>query len=278
MDNLFLKISDFFAFHNVGISAVPFEKCRIINERKRANCQIQQIESVITLYVPYSIIPNKASNISVYARPKDYHLFFSRFFSQACDFLKSLFPDHSFTGYADNSFIDERHAAVISGLGVYGKNGTVITKEYGSYVFLGEIVTDLPFSFLKPLLKNKNMSFDTCIKCGACISVCPMKKGEIQECLSSVTQKKGELSVGELNAMKKYGTVWGCDICQNVCPMNKGKKTSTVPFFNTDVIERLTKEDIEAMSDDDFSKRAFAWRGRKIILRNLELIEDNKND
>ena len=94
-------------------------------------------------------------------------------------------------------------------------------------------------------------------------------------CLSAVTQKKGELSAEESALILRYGSAWGCDICAAVCPYTKKAiaegNTTPVEFFKTDRIANLTTNMVKAMDKETFRARAFAWRGRKTILRNLEI-------
>ena len=91
------------------------------------------------------------------------------------------------------------------------------------------------------------------------------------ECLSAITQKKGELSEHERHLMLENNTVWGCDICQNVCPYTKNAEYTKIPFFEKEIITTLTQELVEGMSDEEFSSRAFSWRGRGVLIRNLKI-------
>ena len=97
------------------------------------------------------------------------------------------------------------------------------------------------------------------------------------ECLSAVTQKKGLLTTEEEAYLKKYGYAWGCDICQLACPMTKAALTSGVQtpiaFFHEDRIPVLTKKRLSDMDEEEFRRRAFSWRGREPLLRNLDIFE-----
>jgi epoxyqueuosine reductase len=120
-----------------------------------------------------------------------------------------------------------------------------------------------------------------CIKCGLCKTKCInnaiVEKGVIKEkCLSEITQKKVDLSSSEEALVKKSGCIWGCDICQTVCPMNRDTEITPVPFFREEVMYVLGAKEVEEMPEEHFKQRAFSFRGRKTILRNLKLYEENK--
>ena len=105
---------------------------------------------------------------------------------------------------------------------------------------------------------------------------------KIGVCLSALTQKKGELNEEDANVIKKHGSVWGCDICQEVCPhtiraIDSGTIYTYIDFFKQDVISTLTKEILDSMSEEDFKRRAYSWRGRPTIDRNLSLFDTEKN-
>jgi epoxyqueuosine reductase len=211
-------------------------------------------------------------NISAYAVAKDYHLYFKNLTSKLLTVLSEQFSHHRFAAFADHSPIDERMAAAAAGLGILGRHGLLITEKYSSYVFIGEIITDaiMDCQIYKPTY---------CENCGACLMACPMAKKETDVCLSALTQKKGTLSETEKALILKYGSVWGCDICQQVCPhTQKALKSHSIetpiPFFNEQSIPCLSSGIVEEMSDETFSERAYSWRGRETIIRNLKLAEE----
>ena len=83
----------------------------------------------------------------------------------------------------------------------------------------------------------------------------------------------------EIEAIKKYGSAWGCDICQEICPYTlhakrQGTIYTEVEFFKKDLIPQLTSEILNAMTDEDFSCRAYSWRGRGVIERNLDIMKN----
>ncbi len=228
--------------------------------------------SVFLFAVPYytTECAHVARNISAYAVSRDYHRFFAELFADILPVLREKFPTHRFAGFTDHSPIAEVEAAVRAGLGYYGKNHLFLTDAYSSYVFLGEIITDAVTC--APAKEPRS-----CIGCGACLRACPVG-GDVSRCLSALTQKKGELTNEEKRAILASDTAWGCDICQEVCPvtrkaLNTGSIFSSIPYFSEHAIAHLSAETVREMSDEDFTARAYAWRGRNTILRNLELLE-----
>ena len=227
-------------------------------------------KSIIVACFPY-LLPEKnyaKSNVSKYAVVTDYHDVASTRLERACGELKKLFPANSFVPFADNSPIPEVRAALAAGLGVLGKNSLLITEKYGSFVFLGEIVTDLE-------LDAKETPPVHCIGCGRCVSRCPSQAiGEngidSQKCLSAITQKKGSLTEKETELMINCGCVWGCDICQDICPMNKTAAATQIEEFLADPVPLLSAE-------MPLEGRAYAWRGRKVIERNLSIFNQGEN-
>ena len=93
-------------------------------------------------YLSYASFTAQNRNISAYAVPKDYHLYFRQLSERLMPALANAFPNNKFASFADRSPIDECDAAAKAGIGVVGKNHMLITQEYSSYVFLGEIITD----------------------------------------------------------------------------------------------------------------------------------------
>lgn len=227
--------------------------------------------SVIVYLLPY--YGGECQNISRYSASLDYHIAASEIGEAVISDLRRSFPDMKGAAFGDHSPIDERHAALISGLGVLGDNGLIINEKYGSYVFIGDIVTDISPELLgarEPVVPAR------CEGCGACKAACPtgILRGEGDACLSAITQKKGELSEAERALMIKCGTAWGCDICQEFCPHNFCPKITPVEFFKNDRIDRLTKECLSEMTEAELRKRAFGWRGRGVLERNLEVLSE----
>lgn len=168
---------------------------------------------------------------------------------------------YNIKGFSDHSPIDEVNAAAKAGLGIIGENGLLINKTYGSYVFIGEVFTDLDVGELS------SCEIIRCNGCGACYKNCPSH----DICLSALTQKKGILTSDEKKLLKQGGYIWGCDICQNVCPNNREIKSTPIEYFQKDRLPYLNIETIENMNGDEFNQRAFSWRKREVIIRNINI-------
>ena len=263
------EIADFFCNNGIEYSAaVSYSDCREISHDIMARSGFVP-KSVIVYLIPYYV--SKPKNLSAYAASLDYHLFIKEFSDRLIGFLKDLYPDNNFIGYGDHSPIDERHAALIGGLGIIGDSGLFINREYGTYVFIADIVCDLSPDELGAV----NLPISGCSHCGRCRAACPtgILRGEGYDCLSAITQKKGELSEEEIRLMREYDTVWGCDVCQSVCPHNTVPKITPIEFFHRDRIELLTSEILDSLSKTEFKSRAFGWRGRAVVIRNLKALD-----
>lgn len=260
--------------HIEHVAVLPLSECRVTLPRLLEAEGFAPV-SVILFLIPY--FGGFPENLSAYAAAEDYHLFVRELYERLSPGLSEIYPDYHFRMYADHSPIDERHATVRAGLGVFGKNGLLLTEKYSSFQFIGEILTDAPAELLGGY---SLFPLSSCVGCGKCLAACPtgVLRDEGTDCLSAVTQRKGELSEDETTLMRRCHTVWGCDECQRVCPyteraINGGTIYTSIPFFRENRIERLTSTALAEMDENTFRRRAFAWRGRGVIERNTILLE-----
>ncbi len=272
MNGLNDEIVKIFDHENIEyVSACPYELCRVVNLRAEQRIGFMP-KSVIVFAVPY-FTGVCEGNISMYARSEDYHIYFKELFMRVIPKLESVFCGKRFKGFADSSPIDEVHAAATASLGVSGENSLLITEKYSSFVFLGEIFTDAE---LPDVSEKRSFELRECEKCGECKRKCPAKNG--RKCLSSVTQEKGVLNEDEKKYIAEYGSAWGCDLCQLSCPhtkrMIKEGDVTPIRFFYENRIERLSVQRLAEMSDDELSRRAYAWRKRETTKRNLKILEE----
>jgi len=222
-------------------------------------------QGVITVLFPYNLGDEKyrTGNISRYACVADYHTVAMNILNELCTQLRNEWQDEEFEPFIDNSPIPEVYAAALSSLGKIGANGLLINETYGTWVFIGEIVTTL-------YLENSD-SVQRCENCGLCQSKCPtgaIENGKVDKskCLSDITQRKGDLTEEQRLMIKESGCVWGCDVCQLVCPHNFGVQTTCIDEFVRSFSPVADAEKLE--------NKAYGWRGKNVIERNIKLLED----
>ena len=261
-----------FQRRGLPVASAPFEQVTI-----------KPVEGAVTVLItalPYYFAPLPGQNLARFAALPDYHQYFGEMLEAIAAELSARDPSHFFKPFTDNSPVDEQKAAWISGLAVKGKNNLCITEK-GSFIFLGEIITDATISL--PVTPPEKR----CGDCRRCIDACPngalTEEGfDHQRCLAYLTQKKGELTEEEQAAIRKNGIAWGCDRCSEVCPHNAGLPTAPIALPPNQLLPRLTVKDIESMTARQFretySRRAFAWRAKATMLRNLHILEDTPNE
>ena len=124
------------------------------------------------------------------------------------------------------------------------------------------------------------LSPSDCLNCGRCQRACPQGalqpdgSVELSRCRSHITQKKGELTEWEIQQIRAGGLIWGCDICNDVCPCNREPKESPVPEFLESAVAVFDREQAEKL----LKTRAFNYRGKKTILRNIALLDEETVD
>jgi len=228
-----------------------------LEKRKDPRILFQGAQSVIS--VIYNYYPGEKQNsndtykISSYALGTDYHLVIKRKLKQIMSYISGL--DKNFLGrsFVDSAPVMDKVWAVKAGLGWIGKNSCLITRRWGSYFFVGEIITNLELDY------NTSLQKDLCGGCTRCINACPA--GAIvapyiidsAKCISYQTiENKQEIPNGLKGKMNHY--IFGCDICQQVCPWNKSAKKHTEPlFFETTVLALLNNEGWEQMTEEKFN-------------------------
>ena len=167
--------------------------------------------------------------VARYALGQDYHrVMKSRMKAYVQTLSRLLDATIAARWYVDDGPMLDRAAAFRSGLGWFGKNTNILTSSRGSWVFLGQVVTDLDLAPDQPISK-------TCGNCVLCIEACPT--GAITQpyvidnprCISHLTIENRGPIPSELRS-KMEGWVFGCDICQDVCPVNRKANPAAVPI------------------------------------------------
>ena len=234
-------------------------------------------KSAIVCLFPYYVEHKDPSNLSRYTWAKDYHLVINEYLKKLIEKLQIMNTDAQFSIHCDTSPLADRYMAYLAGLGFYGKNNCFISPKWGSYVVIGTILTTLELEPNTPLTQS-------CMGCNRCITACLGQclghdEFKFDTCKSYLTQKKGELTSEEEHIIAKTPLVFGCDVCQEVCPHNKDIPTTPIPEFQSvepyidiDELDSLTNKEFKAK----YGHRAFSWRGKKILIRNQEIIESKK--
>ena len=234
-------------------------------------------KSAIVCLFPYYVEHKDPSNLSRYTWAKDYHLVINEYLKKLIEKLQIMNTDAQFSIHCDTSPLADRYMAYLAGLGFYGKNNCFISPKWGSYVVIGTILTTLELEPDTPLTQS-------CMGCNRCITACLGQclghdEFKFDTCKSYLTQKKGELTSEEEHIIAKTPLVFGCDVCQEVCPHNKDIPTTPIPEFQSvepyidiDELDSLTNKEFKAK----YGHRAFSWRGKKILIRNQEIIESKK--
>ncbi|WP_216830762.1 tRNA epoxyqueuosine(34) reductase QueG [Alkalihalobacterium elongatum] len=201
---------------------------------------------------------------------KDYHHILREKLQLLEQFILKKVPNAHITSMVDTGELSDRAVAERAGIGWSGKNCAIITPEFGSYVYLGELITSIPFLPDTPLEEQ-------CGSCTRCIDACPtgalVQGGQLnsQKCIAYLTQTKDFLP--ERFRTKLGNRLYGCDTCQQVCPENKGKDFHIHGEMEPDPeIAKPLLLPLLSMSNREFKERfghvSGAWRGKKPIQRN----------
>lgn len=226
----------------------------------------QAAKTVLVVLFPYRFAGERPQNLSRYAAVTDYHTAAGAVLAHIVEDLRAADPEGCYEPFMDNSSLPEVRLAVAAGLGVKGDNGLFFSHTYGSFVFIGAVVTDREVGAMAYPPAE-------CLHCGACVSACPggalAGDGTVdrRRCLSDITQRKGELTPDEQMLLRRGGSAWGCDICQEVCPLNRQATIAPHACFET-VQSVLCESDLE-----DLTGKAYGWRGKAVPARNLRLLE-----
>ncbi|MFL8936605.1 tRNA epoxyqueuosine(34) reductase QueG [Rossellomorea oryzaecorticis] len=203
----------------------------------------------------------------------DYHHVLRDRLAKLEDYIVSRIPEARFKSMVDTGELVDRAVAERAGIGWSGKNCSIITPEFGSYVYLGEMVTNLPFEPDEPME-------DQCGTCNKCVDVCPtgalIEGGQLdaQKCIAFLTQTKGFLA--DEYRVKLGNRLYGCDTCQTVCPENKGKDFHFHQEMEPDPeIAKPLLKPLLTISNREFKEKyghvSGSWRGKKPIQRNAIL-------
>ena len=194
--------------------------------------------------------------VSRYAWGDDYHDVVGAKLKQLEGLIRKRFPDARTKSSVDTSAVLEKQWAVRAGLGWMGKHSNLITKEIGSWVFIGEILTNLDLEHATEIVENH------CGTCTACIDACPTDAivsdyvVDSRRCISYATiESRAPLMPDEI-AEKLDGWLYGCDICQDVCPWNRFQKgTSEKGFQPRNGESSMSLDEVLSLDEGAFAER-----------------------
>ena len=258
-----------------------FEK-GTVEERTEPARLLPEAQSIISIALAYpSRIKNQIRGTreerrGIFARASwgvDYHVVLRDRLEKLVEFIQEKVPEADTKVMVDTGELSDRAVAERAGIGFSGKNTSIITKEYGSFVYLGEVITNLPFIPDAPVT-------DSCGDCTICMDACPtgalIEGGQLnaQRCIAFLTQTKDFLPEPFRN--KIGNRIYGCDTCQQVCPWNKGVDFHIHPEFEPD--PEIAKPKLKPMLRisnrkfrETFGHLSGAWRGKKPLQRNALL-------
>ncbi len=254
--------------HNniLDFAFIDFKKLQLFDVKSKERIP-KGAKTAIACIFPYYSKEALNGNISAYSAVKDYHIIVKEKLNAVCLQLSAIYAGEQFEAFVDASPVNEVDMCLKAGLGVLGKQALLLSEKYGSFIFIGEIITTLQ-------VKTRLEEVKKCTGCNLCIKNCP--GGAISEsgvntkrCASYLTQKKGELMPEEIGIIKKAGLIWGCDMCQLVCPYNKGVR-QVHNEFSEGIVNKIERQTVQGI----YKSRAFGFKGLKILLRNFSYFEN----
>lgn len=231
-------------------------------ERADVRSLLPDAKAVIVGAVSYFVPEKPAVNptepvgqVSRYAWGLDYHRVLLSKLDALLSYLKALLGDWvNGKAYVDTGPILERDFAVQAGLGWFGKNTCLINPKLGSYLFLGELIVNVP------LIPDEPFNRSHCGKCVRCIVACPTGalvapyQLDARRCISYLTIELRGSIPRELRPL--IGTwIFGCDICQEVCPWNKKAKPTSEEAFKPRPWAAPELLDLLRLSEEEFKDR-----------------------
>lgn len=236
-----------------GMNADMDYMSKYIDKREDITALFQGAETVFSFLISYNQVSNTSSypcRIASYALGEDYHKALKAKLFRLIEHIREQYPDFEARVFVDTAPVLEKQWAVRAGLGWIGKNSTLVSKQFGSKVFLAEIVSNYQSDYA---LQEK----DHCGNCNRCIASCPNRAItnhrtiDCNKCISYQTiENKGNIpSHIELN-----GWIYGCEECIDACIWNiKAPKCHNKEFETSEPMQQL----IENISSDSLCKSHF---------------------
>ncbi len=243
-----------------------------INKRLDVRNVFPKCKSIIAIGYPYAEGYKKPVDkgkglLSVSSYGEDYHKKLNSILYNLAEKIKKH-KNFDYTICIDTSPLIDREICKNAGIGNYGKNNLLINENYGSFINLGYLLTDLE-------IEGTNMTnIDICGKCDICIKSCPnnaLSKDyglNSKKCVSYLTQTKNYIPLEYRKNMKNQ--IYGCDVCQSVCPKNKQNSEKETNNNYSKLLIEL--KEIMHISNKDFINKyghlSGSWRGKNVWKRN----------
>jgi epoxyqueuosine reductase len=279
-----------FGFHQVGIARVadwqkeePIALQRWLDRghhatmdwmkhpgRQDIDAVMPAVKSILCValnyYTPQQRPADQAyGKISRYGWGRDYHKVMHKRLKAFSHWLEAQDPNIQTRYYADTGPVQDKVWAERSGIGWIAKNSNVITRKYGSWVFLGEILTNLDLEPDRPHTQH-------CGTCSRCIDACPTAAitapfvVDANRCIAYHTIENRAAELPE--SIQLHGWVAGCDICQDVCPWNQrfAQETDIADFqpYSWNIAPELTE--LANLDQAEYDRRFPASALRRIRL------------
>jgi epoxyqueuosine reductase len=242
---------------NVGNHATMEWIAKRKDERGDIHTYSPEAKSVISVGMNYFVGKDQSDittdlKFSNYAWGDDYHDLLKKKLFHLLAWLKEENPEMKGIVCVDTSPVMDKVWAQKAGLGWQGKHTNLITRDYGSWIFLGELLLDIELEY------DQSFREDLCGSCTACIDACPTQALDeytinSRKCISYQSiEYRGDFSENEnLN-----GWIYGCDICQEVCPWNQkfSQVSNEEAFQPRQAFLEWSNKDWTKMSEDGFRK------------------------
>lgn len=279
-----LDVKDFLLNKRRSNKSTEFEE-KDIEKRLDPKLTMESCKSIIVIGVSYNVdfkskkTYNLNGSISMSSWGIDYHKVLKTKIETLIEKIKENI-DFEYKAFVDTGPLVDRELARRAGVGYFGKNCSIINKDYGSFIFLGYILTDIEINPDNPVEED-------CGDCDLCLRACPTGALESpynlnpKKCISYLTQTKETIAE---QLRKRMGTkIYGCDTCQIVCPKNRGVKLSSheefIPSITGGVMDL---EKLLFMSNREFKREfgtmAGSWRGKNVLKRNAIIAIGNMKD